>query len=136
MIEIDRNPSEKNLRWFGLVLGLFLAIVGGIVRVRFHLPEAARWIWIAAMVVTVVYYAARPVRRPIWIAWMVAAFPIGWMVSHLILAITWYLVVTPIGVVMRATGRDPLRRRFDQGRSSYWTEHDPHGDPKRYFRQF
>ena len=136
MIEIDRNPSELNLRWFGVVLGLFLAIVGGILRQRFHLPEAARWIWISAAVVTAVYYAVPRVRRPVWIAWMVAAFPIGWVVSHVVLAITWALVVTPIAVVMRATGWDPLHRRLDRGRPTYWTEHDPHVDPKRYFRQF
>ena len=136
MIEIDRNPSERNLRWFGLVLGLFLGVIGGIVRQRFQMPEASTWIWITAAVVTVVYYAVPAVRRPIWIGWMVAAFPIGWAMSHMILAITWVLVVTPIGLVMRAIGRDPLHRKIDRDRSSYWTEHDPHGDPKRYFRQF
>ena len=136
MIEIDRNPSERNLRWFGVVVGLFLAVVGGIVRLKLGAPDAARWLWVAAAVVTVVYYAVPAVRRPLWIGWMVAAFPIGWAVSHLILAITWLFVVTPIGLILRAVGRDPLQRRIDRDRTSYWTEHDPHGDPKRYFRQF
>ena len=136
MIEIDRNPSETNLRWFGIVLGLFLAVVGGIARWKFDAPEVARWIWIAAAVLTVVYYAIPAVRRPLWIGWMVAAFPIGWTVSHLILAITWLFVVTPIGLLLRLIGRDLLQQRIDRDRTSYWTEPDPHGDPKRYFRQF
>jgi hypothetical protein len=127
MIEIDRNPSATNLRWFGIVLGLFLAVVGGIARWKFDAPEVARWIWIAAAALTVVYYAIPAVRRPLWI---------GWTVSHLILLITWLFVVTPIGLFLRLIGRDLLRQRIDRDRTSYWTEHDPHGDPKRYFRQF
>jgi len=136
MIELNTDPTRSELNWFGVLLGLFLGLAGALARFRFDAPEAARWIWIAALVLTAVYYAVPPLRRPVWIVWMAAAFPIGWTISHVILALTWYLVVTPVGLLIRLTGRDLLRRKIDRAGASYWVEHDPHGDPKRYFRQF
>jgi hypothetical protein len=37
---------------------------------------------------------------------------------------------------MRALGRDPMQRQFEPEAATYWVEHDPATDPKRYFRQF
>lgn len=38
----------------------------------------------------------------------------------IVMAILFYAVVTPIGLVMRLTGRDPLRLRLEPEASSYW----------------
>ena len=46
--------------------------------------------------------------RPVYVLWMALAFPIGWTVSHLLLLIVYYLVLTPIGLLMRLFGYDPL----------------------------
>ena len=48
--------------------------------------------------------------RPIYVGWMVLAFPIGWTVSQLILGVIFCGVFTPIGLVFRLMGRDPLHR--------------------------
>jgi hypothetical protein len=57
-------------------------------------------------------------------------------VSHLLLLVVYYLVLTPIGLLMRLIGYDPLQRRFDRSAQSYWTPHDPAADDARYFKQF
>ena len=75
-------------------------------------------------------------RKRIYVGWMFAVFPIGWVVSHLLLGVVYFLVLTPIGLTLRALGRDPLERRFDQSASSYWVRHDPATQVKRYLRQF
>jgi hypothetical protein len=93
-------------------------------------------LWGLAAVVFVVGLVAPAVMRPIFVGWMVAAYPIGWTVSHAILAVTFYLVLTPIGLVLRLMGHDPLRRSFDPSAETYWVPHNPGGDPSRYFRQF
>ena len=84
-------------------------------------------------------YAAASVRcrRWIYLGWLYAVFPIGWTVSHVLLAATYYLVVTPDRAA-DATGqrRDPLERTLDRAASSYWTERRPVRDVRRYFRQF
>jgi hypothetical protein len=59
------------------------------------------------------------------------------VVSHVVLAIVYYLVVTPIGLVMRLVGYDAMKRRFDGEATTYWVHRpDNAADAKSYFRQF
>jgi hypothetical protein len=67
---------------------------------------------------------------------MYAAYPIGWVVSHVLLALIYFGVLTPIGRIMAVCGYDPMERRFDRAASSYWIEREPNRDASRYFRQF
>ncbi|GAG37655.1 unnamed protein product, partial [marine sediment metagenome] len=55
---------------------------------------------------------------------------------HLILAIVYYFVLTPIGLCMRLVGYDPMNRRFDRNTQTYWTPSETNNDIKAYFRQF
>ena len=48
--------------------------------------------------------------RLIYVGWMVLAFPIGWTVSQVMLALMFFGLFTPIGLVFRLIGRDPLQR--------------------------
>jgi len=136
VIEINKNPSQRELRWFGIGLLAFSALVGAIIYWRTGSTGVPRAVLGLGALVTLVYYAVPPLRRWVYLGWMYAAFPIGWVVSHVVLAAVYYLVVTPIGVTMRALGRDPLNRPFDRSAPTYWVPHDPGADVKRYFRQF
>ena len=136
IIDINRNPSRRDLLWFGLLLPVFFAFVGVLVwrRAGSLVPAAAVW-GIGGMVSGL--FALWPAsRKRIYVGWMFAVFPIGWVVSHLLLGVVYFLVLTPIGLTLRALGRDPLERRFDQSASSYWVRHDPATQVKRYLRQF
>ena len=93
-------------------------------------------LWSIGGAIFLVYYAVVPMRRLLYLGWMHAIYPIGWTVSHLVLAIVYFLVLTPIGVCMRLLGRDPMQRRLDPSAGTYWIPHDPPGDSARYFRQF
>ncbi len=53
---------------------------------------------------------------------MRAALFIGFFMTHLILALMYYLVFTPVGLVMKALGRDPLRLKFNKNAESYWVK--------------
>jgi hypothetical protein len=136
MIPLNTNPSRRELLWFGALFLIFLGLVGVVLWWRFKLPDVARIIWLVAVVVTAAYYALPPLRRPLFVGWSALFFPIGWTVSFLVLVGVWWLVVTPIGVIMRLTGHDALQRRFDPSADSYWRAHRPPDDPARYFRQF
>lgn len=75
---------------------------------------------------------ARRVRR----FWMDAGEPIGWTVATALLAVIYFAVFTPIGLVLRAFGHDPMSRGFDRGRASYWVDRPGAPEARRYFRQF
>lgn len=68
--------------------------------------------------------------------WMDAVEPVGWSVSRALLAIVYYLVLTPVGIALRLSGKDPLRRRTGRDAASFWTDHEGTDDPERYFRQY
>lgn len=81
-------------------------------------------------------FIASTLGQRIYDVWMTAAVPIGWSFSMLILGTVYYLVLTPVGLLMRLLGYDPMHRRFDRGASTYWIRHEPASDSQRYFRQF
>ena len=136
IIEINTDPSKKELRWFGVMLVVFVLAVGALVRWQFDAPAAAQRIWIAGGVLSMVYVVAPPLRRWIFVGWIYAAFPIGWTVSHVLLASIYYLVFTPIGLLLRLIKGDPLERQLDPSATSYWRPHESLRDVRRYFRQF
>lgn len=136
MIEIDRQPSSRKLRQFAGLFVVAFGVVGFLVLRRSGSWEAALAIWTAALLVGVVGLVRPPAIRLVWIGLIYLAFPIGWVVSHLLLAAVLYLVFTPIGLLLRLLGRDPLERGFDRQAASYWTPHRQAGTIDRYFRQF
>jgi hypothetical protein len=135
LIEIDNNPSLTKLRTFGLLLPVFFGGVGAIARWRWGLPSVATAVWAAGTVLVVLYLAAPRVRRPIYVGWMYAVMPIGIAVSYFVLAATYFLILTPIGIVRRMFG-DPLQRQFVPKAISYWSPVHRKADKTDYLRQF
>jgi hypothetical protein len=129
------SPSRSELRWFGVVvLGVF-AVLGALAWWRFDAPGAARILVGVGLGFAALYYALPPLRIPLWMAWMKLFAPVGWLVSHALLALIYFGLVTPMALVMRIFGRDRLALRPGRRAASYWSEHDPAGDVDRYFRQ-
>lgn len=136
MLDVNWNPSRRELRQFGWLCLLFGALIGAIVAYRSSAWNAAVVIWAVGSVAAILGMTKPALLKPIFVGWVAAAYPIGWIVSNLVLAATFYLVVTPIGLLMRLIGRDPLGRRRHGSPGSYWVPHEPSRDPASYFRQF
>ncbi len=136
ILEVNFNPSDKELRWFGLMLALFCGLVGALVYWRTGSSAAARVLWALGGALGVIYYALRPLRRPMYLGWMAAVYPIGWTISHLMFGFIYYLVLTPIGLLLRLGGWDPLQRHFEDEVRTYWLERRSPAETTRYFRQF
>jgi hypothetical protein len=60
--------------------------------------------------------------KPLQKAWMASALVIGFVMSRLILGILFYLVMTPIGLLMKLFGKDLLDERLEKEKASYWIE--------------
>ena len=137
LITINQNPSPRELKWFaGLLFPLFWLVVGGIVGRTMGSSTATLAIWVVAATISVACWFHQRLARRVYLGWMWAAYPMGWVVGHLLLAATYYLIVTPIGLVLRAFGRDAMQRTMDPGASSYWQPHESRDDAASYFRQY
>ncbi len=135
LITLNTTPNRRELRLFGLLLPLF-TVAAGVVVARMHSSFAARLIWWIGAAVTLVFVAVPRARRPLFVAWNGLMYPIGWAVSAAIMAVVFYGVVTPIGVIARLLGHDGLHRRLNRSAASYWVSREPQRDVQRYFRQF
>lgn len=136
LVDINWNPSRKELRVFSLLLIGFGVLVAAVLYQRFesHLP--ALLTLSISCCVGLVGLVAPSLVRVVYVVWMALAFPIGWTVSHLMMLVVYYIVLTPIGLVMRLCGRDPMQRRIDRDAKSYWLARSNREDLKSYFRQF
>lgn len=135
MMEINWNPSRKELRQFGF---LCLAFFGGLAAFNYHrggLTLGVELLATAAVVGGVLGAVAPQLLKWIFVGWIVAVFPIGWTVSHLLLGAIFFLVLTPIGLLLKVMGHDPMNRSFDRAAKTYWTAHEQ-APVARYFRQF
>jgi hypothetical protein len=133
VIEPNRAPTPPELRRFGLLFPIFFALIGGLVYPQS--PGAAAVLWGIGVVGAALHYLVPSLRRPFYSGWLRLTRPLGWALSHLLLASIYYLVVTPIGLVGRLLGRDDLAQELDPTADSYWIEHDPGSETTRYFRQ-
>jgi hypothetical protein len=136
MVTINWKPDAKTLREFAEFGMFFLGMVAAPwAYFRGH-PALAAGFWVLAVVVRLVGLW-RPERlRTTFVGLSLAAWPIGWVVSHLALVLLYYGVFTPVALVFRLIGRHALARRFDRGAASYWEPYDPDQGMERYLRQF
>jgi hypothetical protein len=91
---------------------------------------------VMAVTIGVLGLVAPKAVKWIFVAWMVLAFPIGWLVSQLMLIIMFYGIIAPVAVLFRVKGRDVLNRRRVSDQASFWLPKKTPEDPRSYFRQY
>jgi len=133
--DVVRTPPSRQLRQFGALWLVFFLSMAGMRWWHGHSGMATSGLAVAAVVIGVGGMVMPAFIRPIYTAWMVAAFPIGWTVSRVALATIFYGILTPLGGLFRVRGRDPLR--LGRGaRDTYWTAKRQMRAAGDYFRQF
>ncbi len=125
---ISAGLSAKELRRFGVTVGIPLALLAGVGVWRGHtiLPAVLGG---AALALGVLALLAPRLLRPVHKLWMKIADALAWFNTRVLLGVIYFLVMTPTGIVMRLLGRDPLDRRL-KDRPSYWVVRKRHPDPR------
>ena len=146
MIDLNLRPDRKLLRGFGWIALGFFGLLGGVVYwkksiVGIHLgPDTARLVtgllWGVGGISGLLSLLRPEWNRFLFIGMSLVAFPIGFVLSHLILALIYFGIMTPIGLFFRLIRRDALHRKLDRQAASYWVTHRPVESVERYFRQY
>lgn len=108
------QPRPNSLRLFGAVLGALIALASRAAEGADAFGGTAAGILITALAI-----ALPRVIEPLWRALMALTLPIGWLVSRAILIAFFYIILTPVSLVLRIAGHDPMHRRSSND-GSYW----------------
>ncbi len=136
LIQRNREPTPRELEIFGSLLALFFGLIGALVLWRASSWTVAIACWTIALLTAIVYYSVPSVKRPTYMVWMAVVYPIGWTITHLLLALVYYGWITPVGLLMRLCRYDPMRRRLNRRAESHWIPRKPIKNVNRYFRQY
>jgi hypothetical protein len=129
----EEEVKGSSNRSFGLVFTGFFAIVAGLSAWR----HGWAWPWAAglAVVCLIVSLFAADILAPLNRAWTRFGLLLGKIVAPVVLGLLFFLSIVPIGLIMRARGKDLLRLKFDRSARSYWIERTPPGPPPETMRK-
>ena len=119
-----KASSDRN---FGLVFAGFFALLAGLAWWK----ENPHWIWwgggVALMLIIVL---ARPsLLKPLNRAWTLLGLTLFKFISPITLGFVYYVVMTPIGLMLRLLKKDILRLKYEPAAHTYWIQRDPPGPP-------
>ena len=129
------DTSSKEIRKFGLVIAIALGVIGSFVYVKFGNFDVVGWLWGIGLLFLILGFILPSVLRPVYRIWMLLAHFIGGIVSRVILIVLYYIVLVPIGLVLRLFGKDVLDQNFDKKRESYWIKKDLSNHTREQYRK-
>ena len=115
------DPRRK----FGLTLGSIFAALALLLYWRHRLHAAFFISAFAAPPLLLLALVAPRALVPVERGWRALAHALGWVNTRVLLAVVYFLVFAPIALVLRIAGKDPLERRRDPGRATYWRTREP-----------
>jgi hypothetical protein len=137
LMEVDWHPGKKQLRTFGVSGFVASMVLAGVLVFLWGVAVAwALGVLVAGVLILLCSLISPKAARILYLVLTVAALPIGFVVSFVLLASFYFLLLTPVGLIFRLIGRDPLHRSFDRSADSYWVPRRPPTNMNRYFHQF
>jgi hypothetical protein len=129
------KQSPKDLRKFGLTVGTVLLLIAFFLIWK-HKPSQFYFLYIGAFLV-LAGFLFPSILRPLNKVWMTLAVLLGWIMTRVILSLLFYLVITPISLIARISGKHFLDLKIDKTRISYWEKRkNVPSSPVDYERQF
>ncbi len=130
------NPSKTQLRQFGLLMA-------GVFSFFCVVFIYKKWIIAAGVLgLLILFFAGMGLLAPMSLTsvhrkWMWFAESLGNFNAKVILGLAYFLVFTPIRIISSVFREDPLRRKFEKDKESYWLDRKPRdSDLNRYEKQF
>lgn len=120
-VTINWQPDAKQLRLFGLSMIVGFGAIGSWMMFHNHEATPAYVCWGIAAVAGLLGLTGLKIALPLYWAWMSIAFILGNIISHVLLGVAYFIVVTGMALIMKLIGRDRLhfkRRQVD----TYWQD--------------
>ena len=128
----EEHVKAGSDRGFGLVFAGFFGIVTGIS--LWHDSWAWHWTLPLAVAFLVVALTIPNILAPLNRLWLKFGLLLYKVMNPLILGLLFFVTIMPIGLVMRAFGKDFLRLKLDRNAKTYWIDRTPPGPPPQSMR--
>ena len=110
--------TKRTLRQFGLMVGGVFLLIG--LWPFVWRQEAVRiWAVVPGSLLAITGLVVPSLLKQVYQGWMRVGHVMGWVNTRIILGVLFYGVVTPMGLVMKVTGRDPMRRGYEPDAQTY-----------------
>ncbi len=120
MHPVGQPVTRQELRHFGLIMAVALILFFGLLIPWIWDLNWPLWPWIAAAVFAAAALIYPLVLLPVFRVWERIGLVVGWINTHILLGLVFYVIVMPMGLVMRLF-HDPMERRLDTSLPSYRT---------------
>lgn len=129
------KTSSKVLRKFGIILFFVFAFIAGLLFWR------AKSSWSILLCIGLVFLFIGLLRpsslKSFYRVWMAWAFVLGWLMTRILLTLTFFILITPLGLFLRKIlGKDLLDEKMDREKETYWKKHKPAIDRSQYLKRF
>lgn len=132
----QKKAERKQVRTFGIVLSLLLLVVG---LVQFFKASATLHYYFgaASIIIFLLSIFIQTLILPIYRIALILAHILGWINTRLFLGLIYFLIFTPISLLFKVIGKDPLNRKINKTAQTYWQKRDISAiDKESYYKQF
>lgn len=113
-----QQPTAKDLRQFGLLVGCVFAVIG-LWPLVFRGESPRLWAMVLGSLLIVLGAVVPRSLNQVHKAWMKIGHVLGLINTRIILGIVYYLLITPMGLIMSLMGKDPMHRGLQQDATTY-----------------
>ena len=130
-VDSDKIKISSN-RSFGLLFFVVFLIVS--LWPLTHEGSIRIWSVIISVIFLILGLLNSKFLTPLNLLWFKFGIILGAIVSPIVMGIVFFLVVTPIGLVLSIMGKDVLNKKYNKKKETYWVKREtPIGTMKRQF---
>jgi hypothetical protein len=124
------QPDRAELKKFGITFAMVLAILFGLIipLIRYGLNIGAwpLWPWMISLSVLLLALTVPAYLKHLHGPWMKFAVVAQWINTRIIMLLLFYVIIFPIGLILRLFGKDSMKRKFETRTASYRIDSDRH----------
>jgi len=132
LVEINWNPSARQLRQFGVICLFALPIIGWMWNAT---PTTLGMLFAVGLVIAATSLLVPTAVKTVFLALCVVALPIGMIVGELAILSIFFGVFLPLGLLFQLARRDALHLNFDRNADTYWQSKTKPSGARSYYRQ-
>ncbi len=117
--EIEKiDLSEKSLKKFGITFCIIFLVISGILYLK-NL-DIYYYFLVVSFLLLVISFVNVKILKPVYKACITFSIILGIISTNIILTATFFLIITPLGLILRLMGKDLLDIKINKDKKSYW----------------